>query len=267
MFLGKHSNTWAWAALGCQRDFQVPPDYPSWDANTRFHGGSTVWSVKLEALDISGLQLHPPLATPVPLCPGLGEGLREPPTAQVCREALGRGASSAPSVCHCYKTAAQESRKQRAPSSQALGSGPSAQPRLSPGLSFLICMLPQPFSQTPSQTAGTAASPRPAHSYTHTHSYTFRSDPESTSHPHAQPSRPGHPGPCHSALTLAQGTHTRSHSCSHSHTTQVGCAPTTVAGGAGSGREKNPRLSRRRGVRGCAGEGNDSPRSPSSPGS
>lgn len=103
--------------------------------------------------------------------------------------------------------------------------------------------------------------------HTHTHSYTFRSDPESTSHPHAQPPRPGHPGPCHSALTLAQGTHTRSHSCSHSHTTQVGCAPTIVAGGAGSGREKNPRLSRRRGVRGCAGEGNDSPRSPSSPGS
>ena len=172
MFLGKHSNTWAWAALGCQRDFQVPPDYPSWDANTRFHGGSTVWSVKLEALDISGLQLHPPLATPVPLCPGLGEGLREPPTAQVCREALGRGASSAPSVCHCYKTAAQESRKQRAPSSQALGSGPSAQPRLSLGLSFLICMLrsrnPSPRPQVRLQ-AQLPPPDLPTHTRTHTH--------------------------------------------------------------------------------------------------
>ena len=58
------------------------------------------------------------------------------------------------------------------------------------------------------------------------------------------------------AFALAHGTHTRSHCCT----------PTTVgAGGVGSRREKNPRLSPGKGGGECAGEGNDSPRSPRVP--
>lgn len=107
-----------------------------------------------------------------------------------------------------------------------------------------------------------------AGSHTHRHTDTFipvstqthRHIPHSHSAPH-HVSRSPHQG----LLSCPQHPH-RSHSCSHSCTPDLLC--TKCWRGRGWEREgkKNPRLSRGRGVLGgCAGEGNDSPRSPRVP--
>lgn len=87
----------------------------------------------------------------------------------------------------------------------------------------------------------------------HVHTSRHTLTPCKHAHPHTQPLTVC-PGPSLRTLTLAQGSHTRSHSRSLTHTLyRLG---TDSWGGRGWEREgENPRLRRGRGVRGVRGRG------------
>lgn len=103
---------------------------------------------------------------------------------------------------------------------------------------------------------------RHTRSHKQTHTHTLQAQPTLTLNRPPPPCRvswpfpPDDPHPCpgHShRLTLTHAP---------SHTPHIVWAPTVGAGGAGSGREKTRDSTGEEGCGGCAGEGNDSPRSP-----
>ena len=78
-----------------------------------------------------------------------------------------------------------------------------------------------------------------SHKRTHNHTHTrLHFDPAGSSHPPTPPPTP-RSGPPHPALTLAHGTHTRSHSCSLTHTPPKSAVHQLLArAGLGAGGKK-----------------------------